>query len=71
MSHPRSGASTRAVHAGHLANPYGGVSTPIYQSATFGYPTLASMLEAFHQGPEGIVYTRYTNPTVAACEALK
>ena len=64
----RPGPATRAVHAGHLSNPFGGVSTPIYQSATFRFRSLAAMLEAFHQGPDGIVYTRYANPTIAALE---
>ena len=69
MSDPRSGPTTRAVHAGHLDNPFGAVSTPIYQSATFGYPSLAAMIEAFKKGPAGVVYTRYANPTILACEA--
>jgi cystathionine beta-lyase/cystathionine gamma-synthase len=56
------------VHAGHLANPFGGVSTPVYQSATFRFRSLAAMLEAFHEGPGAMVYSRYSNPTVAACE---
>src|SRR6185503_20795479 len=64
----RPGPTTRAVHAGHLSNPFGGVTTPVYQSATFRFRTLAAMLEAFHQGPEAMVYTRYNNPTVAALE---
>src|SRR5690349_8032161 len=64
----RPGPSTRAVHAGHLSNPFGGVSSPIYQSATFRFRSLAAMLEAFHQGPDGMVYTRYTNPSIAALE---
>jgi len=63
------GPSTRAVHDGHLENPYGALSSPVYQSATFRFPTLAAMLEAFHAGPEGMVYTRYNNPTIAALEA--
>ena len=65
---PRPGPATRAVHAGHLSNPFGGVSSPVYQSATFRFRSLAAMLEAFHQGPESMVYTRYANPTVAAVE---
>ncbi len=67
-SDPRPGPATRAVHAGHLSNPFGGVSTPIYQSATFRFRSLAAMLEAFHEGPGAMVYSRYSNPTVAACE---
>jgi cystathionine beta-lyase/cystathionine gamma-synthase len=65
---PRPGPATRAVHAGHLSNPFGGVSSPIYQTSTFRFRSLAAMLEAFHAGPEAMVYTRYANPTVAAVE---
>jgi len=68
MAPDPTGPSTRAVHSGHLENEYGAVSSPIYQSATFRFPTLAAMLEAFHAGPAGMVYTRYNNPTIAALE---
>jgi cystathionine beta-lyase/cystathionine gamma-synthase len=44
------------------------VSSPIYQTSTFRFRSLAAMLEAFHQGPDGMVYTRYANPTIAAVE---
>jgi len=68
MAPDPSGPSTRAVHHGSLENEYGALSSPIYQSATFRFPTLAAMLEAFHAGPAGMVYTRYNNPTIAAVE---
>jgi len=64
----RPGPTTRAVHAGHLSNPFGAVTSPMYQTATFRFRTLAAMLEAFHAGPEAMVYTRYANPTIAAVE---
>jgi cystathionine beta-lyase/cystathionine gamma-synthase len=66
---PRSGPSTRAVHAGRLDNPYGALSSPIYQNATFRFPSLRAMTDAFHAGGEAMVYTRYANPTISACEA--
>jgi cystathionine beta-lyase/cystathionine gamma-synthase len=56
------------VHAGRLENPYGALSSPIYQNATFRFPTLAAMIEAFQAGPDAYVYTRYNNPTISACE---
>ncbi len=68
MAPDPTGPSTRAVHTGQLDNEYGALSSPIYQSAAFRYPTLAAMLEAFHAGPAGMVYTRYNNPTIAAVE---
>ncbi len=66
---PRLGPSTRAVHAGRLANPHGALSSPIYQNATFRFPSHRAMLEAFQAGGDAMVYTRYNNPTIAACEA--
>jgi O-succinylhomoserine sulfhydrylase len=68
-SDPRPGPATRAVHAGHLDDRFGAVSTPVYRSSTFRFPTLAAMLQAFRAGPEAMVYTRYNNPTIEAVEA--
>ncbi len=67
-SDPRPGPATRAVHAGHLDDRFGAVSTPIYRSSTFRFPSLKAMIEAFRAGPEAMVYTRYNNPTIAAVE---
>src|SRR5687768_6170874 len=68
-SDPRPGPATRAVHDGHLEDRFGAVTAPVYHSSTFRFPTLAAMLEAFHAGPAGaMVYTRYSNPTIAAVE---
>ena len=53
--------STRAVHGyGAFPDPAGAVSTPIYQSATFGHPAL-------HQST-GFAYSRCGNPTVLELE---
>ncbi len=68
-SDPRPGPATRAVHEGHLEDRFGAVTAPVYHSSTFKFPTLAAMLEAFQAGPEAMVYTRYSNPTIAAVEA--
>lgn len=61
------GFNTLAAHAGELAEPYGAVSPPIYQTSTFAFPTVeegarraASYSEAF--------YTRWGNPTVRLAE---
>ena len=67
-SDPRPGPATRAVHAGQLEDRYGAVSTPVYQSSTFRFPTLAAMLAAFQAGAGAMVYTRYGNPTIDAVE---
>lgn len=67
-SDPRPGPATRAVHDGHIEDRFGAVTAPVYHSSTFRFPTLAAMLEAFHAGPDAMVYTRYSNPTIAALE---
>jgi cystathionine beta-lyase/cystathionine gamma-synthase len=67
-SDPRPGPATRAVHDGHLDDRFGAVTAPVYHSSTFRFPTLAAMLEAFRAGPDAMVYTRYSNPTIAALE---
>ena len=67
-SDPRRGPATRAVHDGHTDDRFGAVTAPVYHSSTFRFPTLAAMLEAFHAGPDAMVYTRYSNPTLAAVE---
>ncbi|MEO6462434.1 MAG: PLP-dependent transferase, partial [Candidatus Eisenbacteria bacterium] len=68
-SDPRPGAATRAVHDGHLEDRFGAVTAPVYHSSTFRFPTLDAMLEAFRAGPDAMVYTRYSNPTISAVEA--
>lgn len=67
-SDPRPGSATRAVHAGHAEDRHGAVRAPVYHTATFRFPTLAAMVEAFRSGPPAMVYTRYANPTIARLE---
>jgi cystathionine gamma-synthase/methionine-gamma-lyase len=61
--------ATNLVHAGeHNPAPQATpTTTPIYTSATYIYPNLAALDQAFEQG-NGYVYTRYGNPTVSALE---
>ncbi len=62
--------TTKLVHAGERrplpdAQP---VTTPIYASATFTYPTMKEIDQVFANEKQGYVYTRYGNPTIAALE---
>jgi cystathionine gamma-synthase len=62
--------TTKLVHAGERrplpdAQP---VTTPIYASATFTYPTMKEIDQVFANEKPGYVYTRYGNPTIAALE---
>jgi cystathionine beta-lyase/cystathionine gamma-synthase len=64
----RTSSRTRAVHGGRAEGP-GPVVTPLVQSSTFAFADHEAMLEAFHAKDSGVVYSRYSNPTLAACEA--
>ncbi|MDH7508308.1 MAG: PLP-dependent aspartate aminotransferase family protein [Methanomassiliicoccales archaeon] len=65
----RSGLSTVAVHAGERTNEiHGAVTTPIFQSSTFYFPTDDDKTWE-GQVPDGsYIYTRYGNPTIRAAE---
>jgi cystathionine beta-lyase/cystathionine gamma-synthase len=64
---PKTSARTRAVHAGRDESS-GPVVAPIVQSSTFAFADHDAMLAAFHAKEKGVVYSRYSNPTLAACE---
>ena len=61
---------TQAVHAGeHAARPdFQPVTTPIYRSSAFTYPSMDDLDAVFEGSREGYVYARYGNPTVTAFE---
>lgn len=63
------GFTTRLVHGGlHPARHSGSTATPIYQTAAFAYPTAEELEGAFAGREPGHIYTRISNPTVAAFE---
>jgi methionine-gamma-lyase len=59
---------TLAIHAGMPANEHGGVSVPIYQSATFSFSEADQGAARFAGTEAGYIYTRLGNPTVNALE---
>ncbi len=61
---------TRLVHAGERLEPPVGkpVATPIYNTTTFTYDSMAEMDEVFEGSKQGYCYSRYSNPTVHALE---
>lgn len=65
----RIGLSTVAVHAGERMNEtHGAVTTPIFQTSTFYFPTDDERTWE-GQVPDGsYIYTRYGNPTIRAAE---
>src|SRR6202162_1529528 len=60
---------TLAVHAGQSPDPTTGArAVPIYQTASFVFPDTDTAAALFNMEPPGHVYSRLSNPTVAAFE---
>jgi len=63
------GVSTRSVHAGEETDPTSrSVVTPIYQTATFDFPSTRVLLDIMRRKRKGNVYSRWWNPTNQAAE---
>ncbi len=63
------GFSTRAIHAGAPPDPATGArSLPIYQSAAYVFDSTEQAAELFQLRSYGHIYSRISNPTVAAFE---
>lgn len=62
--------TTKLVHAGERQPLPDGqpVSTPIYATSTFTYPSMQEIDRVFTGEQPGYVYTRHGNPTLAALE---
>lgn len=62
--------STRAIHAGELADTFGSPHTPVYDTTTFKFGSTAEMLEVIEGRRPGGLYTRYgMNPSITSVEA--
>jgi len=60
---------TQAVWAGETdQNAYGAVTTPIVNAVAFSYPDVDTWQEVALGQRDGFIYSRNTNPTVAALE---
>ncbi len=63
------GFSTRAIHAGTPPDPQtGSRAAPIYQTAAYVFGSTAQAAELFQLRGYGHIYSRISNPTVAAFE---
>jgi O-acetylhomoserine (thiol)-lyase len=63
------GFATRAIHAGTPPDPTTGSRTmPIYQTAAYVFGTTEQAAELFQLRSYGHIYSRISNPTVAAFE---
>lgn len=66
---PAWGFETRAIHAGSPPDPTSGACvTPIHQTAAYVFPDTETAAKRFDLDDFGNVYSRLTNPTVAALE---
>jgi O-acetylhomoserine (thiol)-lyase len=63
------GFRTRALHAGAQPDPYTGArAVPIYQSTSFVFEDTQDAADLFALQKYGTIYTRISNPTLAAFE---
>lgn len=66
---PEFGFETRAVHAGTPPEPVTGArNMPIYQTTSYVFDDVDHAASLFNLQTFGYIYTRLTNPTVAALE---
>ncbi|MDR3515427.1 MAG: O-acetylhomoserine aminocarboxypropyltransferase [Azospirillaceae bacterium] len=67
---PQLGFETRAVHAGTAPDASTGArATPIYQTSSYVFESAEEAASLFALKKAGYIYSRLTNPTVAALEA--
>jgi O-acetylhomoserine (thiol)-lyase len=63
------GFETRAIHAGARPDPVTGArNVPIYQTTSYVFEDAEQAASLFNLATFGFIYTRITNPTVAALE---
>lgn len=62
------GFTTRAIHAGRIPDTHRSVVPPIYQTATFWYPTVEEGARLGAETGPGYFYTRWGNPTTQGFE---
>ncbi len=59
---------TVVTHAGHIKDPLGSVSPPIYQTSTFAFESADQGGARFSGKEDGYIYTRIGNPTTDALQ---
>ena len=69
MSEQRRGLQTDAIHAADDVNPSSGISSPIYQSATFRFESPEAIAEAMVAEAHPQFYGRYATPNTKQVEA--
>ncbi len=64
----RLGTSTTAIHTGERLPPAVSLTTPIYETSTFVFDSVAGMQGYLAGTQPSYLYSRYDNPTVVAVE---
>ncbi len=65
----KTGFSTRAIHHGYDPLSHGGALVPpVYQTATYAFPTVEYGAACFAGEESGHFYSRISNPTLALLE---
>ena len=62
------GFATRLVHSGEERHPFGSITTPVFDTASFVMPDFAAHSRAVRDMSGLPYYTRGYNPTVEALE---
>ena len=63
------GFETRSIHAGAIPDPTTGArNVPIYQTSSYVFDDVEHAASLFNLQTFGYIYSRLTNPTVAALE---
>jgi methionine-gamma-lyase len=62
------GFGTKAIHGGAEKNPFGALTTPIYQTSTFVFDTAEQGGRRFALEEGGYIYSRLGNPTSTVIE---
>ena len=68
MENKKYGIGTIAIHGNGGKNPFGALSTPIYQTSTFVFETAEQGGRRFALEEEGYIYSRLGNPTTTVLE---
>ncbi|WP_423185792.1 trans-sulfuration enzyme family protein [Alishewanella sp. d11] len=61
-------SETLCIHAGKTKQPYGALSTPLYQTSTFIFDSAEQGAARFAGDESGYIYTRLGNPTTRELE---
>ena len=64
------GFETMAIHGGDLEDPFRALTSPLYMTSTYTFPSVEEMSSVLSGERSGYVYSRAGNPTVGAMEKL-